>query len=182
MSDHIADKAGFLAALPKDDPERLSAEDHIRSCPPCGSALAEGRRLTSFPPGAWQPAHVAIVDAIGRGDSAAARAAMALHAGAPVDAPAGGVAADSLAPKQVGRLMFPLAQQYVDAALLVSDEAIVEAQHALWKNLRIVVEPGGAAALAAVLSGVFETKPGQRIGIVLCGANTSAVQLSKAAG
>jgi threonine dehydratase len=108
--------------------------------------------------------------------------AMALQAGAPVDAPAGGVAADSLAPKQVGQLMFPLAQQFVDCALLVGEEAIIQAQYALWKNLRVVVEPGGATALAAVLSGAFETKPGQRIGIVLCGANTSAVQLSKVAG
>ena len=106
--------------------------------------------------------------------------AMALQAGAPVDAPAGGVAADSLAPKRVGNLMFPLAQQFVDRALLVSDEAILQAQHALWKNLRIVVEPGGATALAAVLSGAFETKPGQRIGVVLCGANTDAVRLLKA--
>ena len=114
--------------------------------------------------------------------NAAPTLAMALQAGAPVDAPAGGVAADSLAPKQAGQLMFPLAQQFVDSALLVGDEAIVQAQHALWKNLRIVVEPGGATALAAVLSGAFETKPGQRIGVVLCGANTSAVQLSKAAG
>lgn len=48
MSDHVADKAGFLAALPKDDPERLSAEDHIRTCPPCGAALAEGRRLVTL--------------------------------------------------------------------------------------------------------------------------------------
>jgi threonine dehydratase len=96
-------------------------------------------------------------------------------AGAPVDAPVSGVAADSLGAKRVGTLMFPLAQQFVDSALLVSDEAIVQAQHALWKTLRIVVEPGGAAALAAVLSGVFETKPGQRIGVVLCGANTAVI-------
>jgi threonine dehydratase len=111
--------------------------------------------------------------------SAAPTLAMALEAGAPVDAPAGGVAADSLAPKRVGPLMFPLAQQYVDAALLVSDEAIVAAQVALWKTLRIVTEPGGATAFAALLSGEFRTKPGQRIGVVLCGANTSAVQFQK---
>jgi len=102
--------------------------------------------------------------------------AMALQAGVPVDAPAGGVAADSLAPRQVGRMMFPLAQQFVDASLLVSDDAIVAAQHALWKTLRIVTEPGGATAFAAVLSGVFETRPGMRIGIVLCGANTNIVK------
>jgi threonine dehydratase len=104
---------------------------------------------------------------------AAPTLAMALQAGAPVDAPAGGVAADSLAPKRIGTLMFPLAQQFVDAALLVTDAAIVDAQRALWKTLRIVSEPGGATALAALLSGVFQAKPGQRIGVLLCGANTS---------
>jgi len=107
---------------------------------------------------------------------AAPTLAMALKAGAPVDAPAGGVAADSLAPRQVGQLMFPLAQQFVDAAVLVSDEAIVAAQHALWKTLRIVTEPGGATAFAAVLGGAFETRPGMRVGVVLCGANTNVVK------
>ena len=107
---------------------------------------------------------------------AAPTLAMALKAGAPVDAPAGGVAADSLAPRQVGQLMFPLAQQFVDAAVLVSDEAIVAAQHALWKTLRIVTEPGGATAFAAVLGGAFETQPGMRVGVVLCGANTNVVK------
>jgi len=107
---------------------------------------------------------------------AAPTLAMALKAGAPVDAPAGGVAADSLAPRQVGQLMFPLAQQFVDAAVLVSDEAIVAAQHALWKTLRIVTEPGGATAFAAVPGGAFETRPGMRVGVVLCGANTNVVK------
>jgi len=107
---------------------------------------------------------------------AAPTLAMALQAGTPVDAPAGGVAADSLAPRQVGQLMFPLAQQFVDAAVLVSDDAIVAAQHALWKTLRIVTEPGGATAFAALLSGAFETKPGMRVGVVLCGANTNVVK------
>ena len=69
--------------------------------------------------------------------------------------------------------MFPLAQRFIDSALLVSDDAIVAAQAALWKMLRIVVEPGGAAAFAAAASGVFPAQPGQRIGIVLCGANTA---------
>jgi threonine dehydratase len=108
--------------------------------------------------------------------SAAPTLAMALAAGEPVDAPAGGIAADSLAPKRVGTLMFPLAQQFVDRAVLVEDDSIVRAQQALWKTLRIVAEPGGAAALAAVLGGRFTVEPGQRIGVVLCGANTTAVQ------
>lgn len=99
----------------------------------------------------------------------------ALEAGQPVDAPAGGVAADSLAPRQVGRLMFPIAQRHVASTVLVADDAIREAQRALWKTLRIVAEPGGAAAMAALLSGRWKVTPGQRIGVLLCGANTSAV-------
>ena len=73
----------------------------------------------------------------------------ALQAGRPVDAEAGGIAADSLAPKRVGELMFPIAQAHVQSVLLVSDDAIVEAQKALWKVMRVVAEPGGAAAFAA---------------------------------
>ena len=104
----------------------------------------------------------------------------ALEAGHPVDAPAGGVAADSLAPRQVGALMFPLAQRHVAQAVLVSDEAIREAQRTLWRVLRVVAEPGGAAAFAALQSGVFRMQPGQRIGVLLCGANTDAVQFAAA--
>jgi threonine dehydratase len=100
----------------------------------------------------------------------------ALAAGRPVDAPAGGVAADSLAPKQVGALMFPLAQAHVQRTVLVSDAAIERAQRTLWRVLRVVVEPGGAAAFAALESGAFAAKPGQRIGVLLCGANSDAVR------
>jgi threonine dehydratase len=97
----------------------------------------------------------------------------ALEAGEPVDAPAGGIAADSLAPRRVGSLMFPIAQRYAPRTVLVTDDAIREAQAALWKTLRVVAEPGGAAAFAALLSRRYEPRPGQSIGVVLCGANTS---------
>jgi threonine dehydratase len=102
----------------------------------------------------------------------------ALNAGHPVDAPAGGIAADSLAPRQVGALMFPIAQRFVTRTVLVSDEAIGAAQRALWNVLRVVVEPGGAAAFAAMQSGVWRAESGQRVGVLLCGANTTAVNLS----
>jgi threonine dehydratase len=100
----------------------------------------------------------------------------ALEAGAPIDAPAGGIAAESLAPRRVGRLMFPLAQRFVAKTVLVSDAAIREAQQALWRVLRIVAEPGGATSLAAVLSGAWQAQRGQTIGILVCGANTTAVR------
>ena len=99
----------------------------------------------------------------------------ALAAGRPVDAPAGGIAADSLAPRQVGALMFPIARRYVAEAVLVTDEAIRDAQRRLWDVLRIAAEPGGAAALAALLSGRYRPAKDERVAVLLCGANTTAV-------
>ena len=90
-------------------------------------------------------------------------------------APAGGVAADSLAPKRVGSYMFPIAQRRLAGTVLVTDDAIREAQRALWATLRIVAEPGGAAAMAALTSGAWKARPASRIGVLLCGANTTAV-------
>jgi threonine dehydratase len=103
----------------------------------------------------------------------------ALAAGRPVDAPAGGIAADSLAPRRVGRLMFPIAQRFVERAVLVSDEAIRDAQQRLWSALRIVAEPGGAAALAALICGRYRPAPGERVAVLLCGANTVAVDFER---
>jgi threonine dehydratase len=96
----------------------------------------------------------------------------ALKAGKPVDAPAGSIAADSLAPRRVGELMFPIAQQHVDRVLLVDDEEIVRAQEMLWDRFRLVVEPGGAAAFAAILAGRYQPEPDEHVVVVLCGANT----------
>jgi len=100
----------------------------------------------------------------------------ALEAGEPVDAEAGGLAADSLAPRRVGELMFPLAQQFVDRVVLVEDDAIRRSQLELWRALRVASEPGGAAAMAALLSGAYKPADGERVGVVLCGGNTDAVK------
>jgi threonine dehydratase len=121
---------------------------------------------------AWYGVRIKIV---GVEPEAAPTLTRALEAGHPVDAEAGGIAADSLAPKRVGELMFPLAQSYVDRVLLVSDDAIQAAQHTLWNVLRVAAEPGGAAALAALLSRQYQPKPGERVGVLVCGGNTSAV-------
>lgn len=103
----------------------------------------------------------------------------ALAAGRPVDADAGGIAADSLAPRRVGELVFPIARAHVAEVVLVSDKAIRDAQEALWSTVRIVAEPGGAAALAAVLSGRYRPAPGERVGIVVSGGNTVAVAFDR---
>ena len=103
----------------------------------------------------------------------------ALEAGRPVDAEAGGIAADSLAPRRVGALMFPIAKKYVSCVALVTDDQIREAQEALWRVLRIVAEPGGAAAFAALFSGRYRPEPRERVGVLVSGANTVAVDFHR---
>jgi len=102
----------------------------------------------------------------------------ALQAGAPVDAPAGGVAADSLAPRQVGAMMFPIAREYVQQSVLVSDDDIRAAQRALWDGVRVVTEPGGAAAFAAIHGGSYVPAAGERTAVLVCGSNTDAVRFA----
>lgn len=85
------------------------------------------------------------------------------------------LAADSLAPRRVGELMFPIARAHVERVVLVSDDAIRQTQAALWSRLRLVVEPGGAAAFAALLSGRYRPSAGERVAVLVCGANTTAV-------
>ncbi|HEY8198025.1 MAG TPA: threonine/serine dehydratase [Gemmatimonadales bacterium] len=103
----------------------------------------------------------------------------AIAAGRPVDAEAGGIAADSLAPRRVGELVFPLVRKHVAEVVLVTDQAIRDAQETFWRAMRIVVEPGGAAALAALLSGRYRPEPGERVGIVVSGGNTVAVAFDR---
>ena len=124
---------------------------------------------------AWYEGRIRLV---GIEPEAAPTLTRALAAGHPVEAEAGGIAADSLAPKKVGELMFPLAQRHVQEVLLVSDEAIRTAQCRLWDTLRVVTEPGGAAPFAALLSRRYRPQAGERVGIVLSGANTTAVNFA----
>jgi threonine dehydratase len=123
---------------------------------------------------AWYGGSVRI---LGVEPAAAPTLSNALAAGRPVDSDAGGIAADSLAPKRVGELMFPIARKYVERVVLVSDEEIEQAQAALWSVLRVAAEPGGAAATAALLSGRYKPEPGERVGVLVCGGNTGAVML-----
>ncbi|TIM44387.1 threonine/serine dehydratase [Mesorhizobium sp.] len=97
----------------------------------------------------------------------------AFEAGRPVDAPTEGIAADSLAPKRVGEMMFPIAEAFVERSILVSDDEIIAAQAALWDRVRIISEPGGAAAFAALLSGRYAAAAGERVAVLVCGANAN---------
>ncbi|HVZ06579.1 threonine/serine dehydratase [Rhodopila sp.] len=103
----------------------------------------------------------------------------ALEAGKPVDAATEGIAADSLAPKRIGKLVYPIVRDHVASVVLVTDEAICAAQRALWEAARIVAEPGGVAATAALLSGRYRSRPGERIGVIVSGGNTTAVSFDR---
>lgn len=98
----------------------------------------------------------------------------ALEAGGPVDVDVQSVAADSLGARNVGDLVFGICRDAVDHVALVPDEAISEAQRTLWRDFRLALEPGGAAALAALVSGAYRPEPGERVGVLLCGANIDA--------
>ncbi len=95
----------------------------------------------------------------------------ALAAGRPTEVMTSGLAADSLGAKRLGDIAFAVASRYVERAVLVADEAIALAQRALWNELQIIAEPGGAAALSAILSGAYVPAPGERVGVLVCGGN-----------
>jgi threonine dehydratase len=99
----------------------------------------------------------------------------ALQAGHPVDADAGGVAADSLAPRRVGDRVFPIAKKYVHGTVLVTEDAILNAQKVLWDAARIVAEPGGVAAFSALCSEAYQPIAGERVAVIISGGNTTAV-------
>ncbi len=123
---------------------------------------------------AWFAGRVRVVGVEPEGAPTLSRARAA---GQPVDAPAGSVAADALAPRQVGELVFPITQAYVDDVLLVQDASILAAQRALWQAFRIAAEPAASVGIAALLAGVYKPEPGEHVAVVISGANMSPAQL-----
>ncbi len=103
----------------------------------------------------------------------------ALAAGQPVDVSPSGTAADSLGASRIGAIPFALAKSYVDRALLVTEDAIGRAQIWLWQHLRLVTEPGGATAFAAISSGRYAPGPQERVGVIICGANTDPAAFAR---
>lgn len=102
----------------------------------------------------------------------------ALRSGGPVDVPVSGVAADSLGARRAGDIAFGLASSFGIPAILVEDDAIIDARRRLWDDYRIVVEHGTAAAYAALTSGVYQPASGERVAVLLCGANTDPSDLA----
>ncbi len=109
-----------------------------------------------------------------------ATAARALDAGEPVDIAPSGIAADSLGARRIGKIAFEALTRARAMPALVSDDAIRGAQAWLWNEVRLVTEPGGAAALAALLSGVYRPEPNERVGVIVCGANVDPATFAAA--
>jgi threonine dehydratase len=103
----------------------------------------------------------------------------ALQRGRPVDVEVGGRAADSLGAGRIGEWCWA-GRAWIDEALLVTDEQIVAAQRALWEACRIVAEPGGATAAAALLAGAYQPHPGERVAALVCGGNTDPATVASA--
>lgn len=104
----------------------------------------------------------------------------AREAGEPVDVTVGGIAADALGARRIGRIAYDIAVAWIDRVVLVEDEAIRDAQRRLWNGLRVLAEPAGAAALAALTSGAYRPDPGERVAVVVCGANTDPASVAGA--
>ena len=177
-SESFANESGALAIHAYDQPETLLGQGTLGA--EIEADLADITTLLVAVGGggliggiaAWFSGRVKVVAVEPEGSPTLHRA---LAAGEPVDAPAEGIAADSLAPRRVGKLMFPIAEAFIARSMLVSDDDIRAAQHALWDKVRIVTEPGGAAAFAALLSGKYVPGSDERVAVLICGANTTAV-------
>ncbi len=176
-----AQQTGALVIHAYDQPEVISGQSTLasefeRQAPDLDSVLiAVGGGGLIAGAAAWFEGRVRLV---GVEPASAPSMARALQAGEPVDADVGGIAVDSLGARRAGTLAFSLVKQYVHGVVLVSDEDIRRSQRMLWSDLRVLAEPGGATALAALLSGAYCPRPGERVGVVICGGNTDPGMLA----
>ena len=104
--------------------------------------------------------------------------ANAVKAGKPFETEVLGLAADALGARVLGNYAFNMAAHHINDNLLVSDDDVRAAQRFLWRELRLVAEPAGATALAALLCGAYRPAPGERVGLIICGANTDPASVS----
>lgn len=184
-----AESSGALLVQAYDDPHVVSGQGT------CGLELGEQAA-------AWAPGGLdTVLVAVGGGGFAAGVAAglaaagsrarvvgvepeliptwhAARAAGAPVDVPVGGVASDSLGARRLGDVPFAVLRDAGAGSVLVADDAILAARRALWDRLRLVAEPGGATAAAALLCGAYRPAPGERVAVVVCGGNTDPSDLA----
>jgi threonine dehydratase len=106
----------------------------------------------------------------------------ALKAGHPVDVTVESIAADSLGARNTGDKVYAACAAHLDRVVLVPDDAITLAMKKLWSEMRIATEPGGACALAALLSGAYTPEKNERVGVLVCGGNVDLTKLAGIAG
>jgi threonine dehydratase len=102
-------------------------------------------------------------------------------AGAPVDVAVGGIAADSLGARRIGAIAWEIAQRHVADSVLLTDDAIRTAQQFMWREFKLAVEPAAALPLAALQSGAVRPAAGERVCLIVCGANVDPATLAGAA-
>lgn len=182
LSEAYAQESGALVVHPFDSPYTIAGQGSVAL--EWEEDAAEGLDTVLVAAGGgglvagvalWLAGRTRVVAVEPRG-SCALHAALA--AGRPVDVEVSSIAVDSLGAKRVGELVHMVASEFVSEAVLVPDSAIVEAQRRLWETLRIAAEPGGATALAALLSGAYRPKPGERVGVLVCGGNVDLTTLA----
>jgi threonine dehydratase len=175
-----AEETGALVMHPFDQPEvvagqgTLAAElaDQVHDVETLLVAIGGGGLIGGI--AAWEVGRARVV---GVEPDACPTMSEALRVGRPTPVEVGGYAADSLGSRQAGDVSFSVCSRYVEHVILVPDEAIRDAQRALWEIARVVAEPGGAAAFAALLTGRYRPDPDERVVVVVCGANTDAAWL-----
>ncbi len=186
LSDAYARQSGALMVHPFDSPFTIAGqgsvgleweEDAVDGLDTVLVAAGGGGLVAGV--SLWFAGRVKVVAVEPRGSSALHAA---LAAGRPVDVEVSSIAVDSLGAKRVGDLVHMIASEFVSEAVLVPDSAIVEAQRRLWESLRIAAEPGGATALAALLAGAYRPRPGERVGVLVCGGNVDLSGLADLAG
>lgn len=179
MQDRAAE-TGALVVHPYDQPEILAGagtlgmelEDQVTHVDTVLVAVGGGGLIGGV--ASWFAGRVRVV---GVEPVACATLHDAMKAGMPVDVPTGGIAVDSLGATRIGSLTFDTARQFIDRVVLVEDDAIRDAQLQAWDSLRIALEPGGAATLAAVMSGAYVPGAGERVAVILCGGNLDPASL-----
>jgi threonine dehydratase len=172
--DERADGTGALLMHPFDQPEVIAGQGTIgvdldEQVPDINTvlvAIGGGGLVAGI--AAWFAKRVRV---IGVEPERSQGMTAALAAGEPVTVEVGGVAADSLGSARVGDHTFPIVRDQVDRVVLVTDDQIRDAQRALWGDVHVIAEPGGAAAFAALRSGAYRPEPGERVCVLVCGAN-----------
>ena len=169
-----AEESGALVMHAYDQPEIIAGQGTVgaelaEQVPDVDAALVAiggGGLIGGI--GAWYEGRTRV---IGVEPETSTSMSSAIAAGGPVDVTYGGYAADSLGTRRAGEIAFEIVSEHVERVVLVSDDAIREAQLRLWQEVRIFAEPGGATSLAALLSGAYGPEPGEHVAVVVCGAN-----------